>query len=185
MWGQTMAWPASFIADLRTAISAWNSVRGGWAAAWRDTAEFARHHQIAIQTSIGARVVLRTQIRLTGDVQTEIVLDWLNSGPEFHKTADAHFRSVAAAIHGWSAVAALIRIASHVLVAAGSLIALLSAWRNLPALGWSALLSVVLSQGWVLAGITTAALGFGIRKGLSFWLRRRFRRGLAGVSGSG
>ena len=179
-----MAWPASLIADVRTAINVWNSARGGWRAAWRDALKFVRQRHIAVETRVGVQVVLRTQIRLTGDVQTDIVRSWLDTaatGPEFLDTVNSHFQSVAAAVRGWAVLGAHIRLVSDALVVAGSLTAFVSAWRKLPALEWHAFFALVLSQAWLLAGVITALVGLGIRKGVAFWLRRLFRRSLAGI----
>jgi hypothetical protein len=179
-----LTWPRSLIADVRTAISAWNSVRGGWRAAWRDAVELVRQRQITVKTWVGAEVVLRTQIRLTGDTQTDIVRTWLNAaaaGPEFRDTANFHFQSVAAAVHGWAVLGAHVRLTSHTLVAAGTLTTLVSAWGNLPTLNWQSVFGLLLSQPWLLAGVTTALVGVGIRKGVAFWLRRHFGRGLSEI----
>jgi hypothetical protein len=179
-----MAWPASLIADVRAASSAWNSGRGGWRATWRGALKFVRQHHITVETRVGTQVVLRTRIRLTGDVQTDIVRTWLNTaatGPELRDTANSHFRSVAAAVHGWAVLGAHIRLVSDAFIAAGSLTAFVSAWRNLPAFEWHAFLALVLSQAWLLAGVITAIVGLGIRKGAAFWLRRLFRRSLAEI----
>src|ERR1051325_6456897 len=180
-----MAWPASLIADFRTALIGWSSARGGWRAAWRDGLELLRQREITVDTRVGSQVVLRTRVRLTGDAQTDIVRSWLNTaatGTGIRDTANFHFGSVAAAVRGWAVLAAQIRLISDVLVVVGSFTALTSGWRNLQTFELDALLGLLLSQGW-LVGAVTALVGLGIRFAVRFLLRLYFRRSLAAVQG--
>jgi hypothetical protein len=179
------AWPASLIADLDALAAAWRSGRGGWRAAWRDASQFLAHRRALVDTQAetrdGRRVVLRTRVRLNGDIQTDILRCWLNEAPRqsIEELAKTHFQSVAVAARGWSAVLAGIRLGSLFTVAAGAIPGSTSAIRLAPQAEWGSLIPAVLTNWWVLSSIATAAVCFLVRRALRLWLRRTFRAGLS------
>jgi hypothetical protein len=179
------AWLTSLIADLRVLAAAWSSVRGGWRAAWRDAAQFLAHRRLQVDTQAetrdGTRVVLRTRVRLNGDVQTDILRCWLTDAPRqsVDELAKTHFQSVADATLGWSAVGAGIRLGSLLIVAVGAIPGSVSAIQPALQAEWGSLIPAVFTNWRVLAGITVAALGFLLRWVLRLWLRWKFRGGLS------
>jgi hypothetical protein len=68
--------------------------------------QFIEHRRLQVdteaQTSNGSCVVLRTRVRLTGDVQTDILRCWLDGTPRqsVEELANRHFRAVADATGG-------------------------------------------------------------------------------------
>jgi hypothetical protein len=118
---------ASLIADLRILTSAWNSVRGGWRAAWRDAVELLERRRVLIDTQAetrdGTRVVLRTRVRLSGDVQTDIRRCWMANTPRpsVEELARKHFQSVSDATRGWPASLAMIRMGTRLIVGLGAI----------------------------------------------------------------
>jgi hypothetical protein len=175
------AWFASVTADVSTLAAAWNSLRGGWPAAWRDAEQLLSQRRTVIdteaQTRGGLRVVLRTRVRLNGDVQTDILRCWLDGTP--HRSAEAllntHFQSVGDATKGWSAVSAGIRLASLLTVASGMIpggaFAIRLAFRE----EWQTLVSALLTNWCVLSSLGIVAIGFLLRGILRLWLQRKFR----------
>src|SRR5262245_37851686 len=101
-------------ADFNALLTAWNSA-GGWQAAWRDTVQLLAHRRVLVdthaQTPDGSQVVLRTRVRLDGDVQTDVLRCWLVNTPRatIEVLAKAHFDSVADVTRGWSAAHAMMR----------------------------------------------------------------------------
>jgi hypothetical protein len=178
-------WPASLIADFSALAAAWSSVRGGWPAAWHDSAQFLAHRRILVdtqaQTRHGMRVVLRTRVRLNGDVQTDILRCWLDGTPRplVEALANAHFQSVADAVRGWSAARAMIRVGSQLFVGLGAIVGIPPAIRPALEAGWESLVPALLANRWVLFGIASAAAGPLLRWALRLWLRWKFRGGLS------
>jgi hypothetical protein len=179
------AWPASLVSDFKALAAAWNSIRGGWRGAWRDTVQLLARRRILVdthaQTRNGMRVVLRTRVRLTGDVQTDILRCWLydTPGPSIEALSKTHFQFVADAARGWSAVSAIVRLGSQVIVASGAIVGIPSAVRSSRQAGWESLVPALLTNWWVVSGIAAAALGFLVRRVVRVWLRKKFRGGLS------
>jgi hypothetical protein len=178
-------WPASLIADFNALAAASSSVRGGWQGAWRNTMQFLAHRQVLVdtqgQTWNGIRVVLRTRVRLTGDVQTDILRCWIDGSPRplVEALAKAHFQSVADAVHGWSAARAMIRLGSQLIVALGVFAGIPSTVRTAFEAGSESLVPAVLANWGVLFGVASAAVGLMLRWVLRLWLRWKFRGGLS------
>ncbi len=178
------ALPLALIADLRVLVAAWTSVRGGWRAAWRDAEQVLARRRILVETPTrmqGGPVVLRTRVRLSGDVQTDVCKPWLTATPRpaVEALTAAHFKAVADAMRGWAAVGALVRIVRHLLVVLGSVYGVISAVQTTAAAGWRTIVPSLLTDWRVLLGITVSALGFAAPRMLRLWLRWRFRNGLA------
>jgi hypothetical protein len=179
------AWPASLIADISALAATWSSARGGWRAAWRDAAQFLAHRRLLVdtraQTREGGQVVLRTRVRLNGDVQTDVLRCWLNDAPRqsIEELAKTHFQSIAVAARGWSTVLAGIRLGSLFTVAVGAIPGSASAIRLALQAEWESLIPAVLTDWWVLSSIAIAAVGFLLRRALLLWLRWKFRAGLS------
>jgi hypothetical protein len=178
-------WAASVVADVNALATAWGSVRGGWRSAWRDASQFLSHRRALIDTEAptqeGVRVVLRTRMRLTGDVQTDILRSWLNgTSPAFvDELVRSHFSSVAAAVQGWSVVPAGIRLGSLCTVALGIIPGSAYSIRLALRAEWQMLISALLLNWWVLSGIAIAVFGFLLRRILRLWLQWKFRGGLS------
>ncbi len=180
MWG----WPASVASDMTALRKAASSARGGLPAAWRDLRQLVADRRVTIdteaQTETGEQIVLRTQIRLSGDVQTDILRDWLRTAP-MEATNDilaAHFRSVSAAVEGWAAVGAGARLGSLLGVALGMIPVAVFITHHALQGGWHALIRLSLTNWWALSGIAIAALGLLLRRTLRLWIQWKFRRGL-------
>lgn len=181
------AWLATVKTDLIALVAAWISLRGGWRTAWRDAVQLLSHRRIVVdtraETEDGPQVVLRTRVRLTGDVQTDVLRCWLDGAPRPAAEAllTTHFRSVGDAARGWGAVAAGIRLASLAISAAGLVPA--SAFTIQLALQaqWNTLFSALLTDWRVLSGIVVVGIGWLLRQLLRWLLRRKFRAGLSGA----
>jgi len=177
--------PLALIADVRILVAAWQSAHGRWRAVWRDVQQLLARRRILVETRAptqgGLAVVLRTRVRLTGDVQTDVSRPWLTATPRpsVEASTTVHFKAVADAMRGWAAVAALVRIVTDLLVVLGSVAGLVSAVQTAFAAGWRTIVPALLTDWQVLLAIIVAALGFGVRWLLRLWLRRRFRDGLA------
>ena len=178
-------WVASVIADVNALAAAWGSVRGGWRAAWRDASQFLSYRRVLVDTEAptreGVRVVLRTRVRLTGDVQTDILRSWLNGTPPalVDELVRRHFSSVAAAVQGWFVVPAGIRLGSLCTVALGIIPGSAYSIRLALRAEWQMLISALLLNWWVLSGIAVAVFGFLLRRILRLWLQWKFRAGLS------
>jgi hypothetical protein len=169
------------MAALRAAAS---SARGGLPAAWRDAMQLLSDRRVLIETTAptpdGNPIVLRTQLRLNGDVQTDILREWLDGAltEATNKLLDAHFRSVNEAVKGWAAVGAGVRLGSLLTITLGvvpvsmSIIphALQSEWQMLPRL--------LLANWWTVSGVAIAAVGLLLRRLLRVWVQWKFHRGL-------
>jgi hypothetical protein len=179
------------IADLRALRDSWGSVRGGWRGARQDAEQLLAHRRLLVDTSamtqIGAQVVMRTRLRLSGDVQTEILRAWLVAAPAeaVEETVREHFRSVAVAAGGWGAALGLQRIVTRMTIVVGSLGSAASTlWASLHSAPheW---LNIVLTHWWLLSGFALALLGGLARWALRLRLRAIFRRGLSAPSTAG
>jgi hypothetical protein len=133
---------ARIVDDINALRAAWNSVRGGWRAAWRDAMQLIAERRVVVETSAqldaGAVVVLRTRIRLTADAETEVFRSWLEKSPasSIEELAKAHFVSVAAAVQGWSATLAMIRVGTMSITALGTFAAVVSMLGSVRQAGW-------------------------------------------------
>ena len=72
------AWPlASLRRDWRRITASIGTLRGGWRATWRHAREFAASRRIVVHSLSpsdgGPQLVLRTRVRLNGDVQTDVL----------------------------------------------------------------------------------------------------------------
>ena len=178
-------WLASVQTDVSAVAAAWRSARGGWRAAWRDAAQLLSHRRVVIdteaQTRDGLRVVLRTRVRLNGDVQTDILRSWLDgASPQFiDELIIGHFQSVASAVQGWSMVPAGIRLGSLGTVALGLIPGSANTIRLARQAEWQMLISAVLTNWWVLSSIAVAVFGLLLRRILRLWLQWKFRGGLS------
>ncbi len=132
------------------------------------------------QTPTGKQIVLRTQVRLTGDVQTDILRGWLSgtSVEAAGKVLDAHFQSVNDAVKGWSAVGAGVRLGSMLSFALGIITAGMFIIQRVLHGEWQTLIRLLLTNWWALSGIVIAALGLLLRRALRLWVQWKFRRGL-------
>jgi len=176
---------ASAVADLDALRRSWSSVRGGWRAAWRDSVQFLENRRVQVdteaQTRDGACVVLRTRVRLNGDVQTDILRCWLDGTPNrsVEELAKQHFRAVADAAGGWPAVRATFRLATRLAVAVGAVAGIPSAVRTALEAGWESLPPSLIANWWVLFGIVSASVGLLLPWAVRLWLRWKFRTGLS------
>ncbi len=180
MW----AWPASVAADMAALGAAASSARGGWPAAWRDLTQLLSDRRVTVyteaQTQTGKQIVLRTQLRLTGDVQTDILRDWLSGSPmeATDKVLDAHFQSVNDAVKGWAAVGAGVRLGSLLTLALGMIPVAAFVYQRVLQGEWQTLPRLLLTNWWALSGVAIAALGLLLRRILRLWVQWKFRRGL-------
>jgi len=179
------AWPlASLRQDWRRIIASIGTLRGGWQAAWHHAREFAASRRIVVHSLSpsdgGPQLVLRTRVRLNGDVQTDVLASWLRSTPDATVQAltAAHFREVAAATASWPASTALARLGSKLLVVVAVAMWVVPAIHH-GASGWRMLAASLLADWRVWFGLVTATVGVALRVVLRFWLRHQFRRGLA------
>ena len=179
-----MALAASPIADVKALLAAWRSLRGGLTGAWRDTMQLLLHRRVLVDTHAetrrGSQVVLRTRVRLDGDVQTDVLRCWLaeTAAPAVEALAKTHFQSVSDATRGLPAARIMARLAAQLLIVVGVIAGILSNLHTLLAEGWRALLPALLAHWWILSGFALAAFGFLLRPVLRFWLRRKFQSGL-------
>ena len=178
-----MRWLGSVRRDCRSIAAAFAANRDGRLGFWRHARELAHARRIMIHSlsspARGSQLVLRTRVRLNGDVQTDILASWANAVPqaEAQDLIAAHFRGVAAATLGWPAVTAMARLGSKLLLVAG-----IAAWalslRHAWLAGGRALLDALLSDGAFWFGVITLGIGTLLRTALRLWFRRRFRHGL-------
>jgi hypothetical protein len=173
------------IADLRALRDSWGSVRGGWRGAGRDAAQLLFHRRLLVDTTVmtqsGTQIVIRTQLRLSGDAQTDVLRAWLDttSVEKVQETAQAHFRSVATAAGGWAAALGLQRIVTRLTILGGSLGSALPTTLTLLHTAPEQWLHVVLTHWGLLSGFAFALLGVLARWILRLRLRAIFRRGLS------
>jgi hypothetical protein len=176
------AWIATIAVDVATVRASWRAVGGGWRAARRDARELIAHRRIDVATAAmtrdGTQVVLRTRLRLIGDTQTDILRSWLERAPgkEAEAAIDAHFRSVAAAISGWSIARAMERIVVRFAGILGGGVSMVTATLKILFAPAPLLVHAVLTS-WVLwGGFGFALLGSVIRWFVRWRLRALFRR---------
>ncbi len=179
------AWFATDIADFRALRASWATVRGGWGAARQDAAEMVEHRRILVETPATRRdgtiePVLRTRLRLDGDMQTDVSGGWLAENPPdaIAATTQAHFASVNAAMGGFAAAIGMERLFARLTMAAGSLGSVVATARKLPWHEPSAWAHVLLAQWWLLSGLGFALLAVLVRVVLRWRLRAKFRGGL-------
>ena len=177
-------WPASVAADMAALGAAASSARGGFRAAWRDLMQLLEQRRVIIETTAptpnGNPIVLRTQVRLNGDVQTDIVRDWLlgASTETTNKVVQAHFLSVNEAVNGWAAVGAGARLGSLLTTALGIIPVAMFITERAMHDEWQSLPRLLLANWWTILGIATAAGGLLLRRMLRLWVQWKFRRGL-------
>ena len=171
------------IADVKILLAAWRSAPGGWRRAWRDAAAIVTRRQVLVETTDGPAIVLRTRLRLDGDVQTDILRRWLDATPReaVEGLATRHFQSVGDAMRGWPAVRAMVRLGTQLLVTLGAVAGLGSAIETWFRVGWSSLLAALLADWWTMSGIAVAVLASVLRPVVRWWLRRKLRNGLFGT----
>jgi hypothetical protein len=172
------------IADVEILLAAWRSAPGGWRRAWRDAAAIVTRRQVLVETTDGPAIVLRTRLRLDGDVQTEILRRWLEATPRdaVESLTRRHFQSVRDAMRGWPAVRAMVRLGTQLLVTLGAVAGLGSAIETWLQVGWGSLLSALLADWWTLSSIAVMVLAPVLRWAVRVWLRRKLRNGLFGVA---
>ena len=176
--------PASVTADMAAFAIAASSARGGLPAAWRDLRQLLSDRCVTVdteaQTPTGKQIVLRTQVRLTGDVQTDILRGWLSGTPveAANKVLDAHFQSVNEAVRGWSAIGAAVRLGSLLTFALGMIPVASSIIQRVLHGEWQTLIRLLLTNWWALSGIVIAALSLLLRWALRLWIQWKFHRGL-------
>lgn len=169
------------MAALRAAAS---SARGGLPAAWRDAMQLLSDRRVLIETTAptpnGNPIVLRTRVRLSGDVQTDILRDWLDGAPSetTNKVLDAHFRSVNEAVKGWAAVGAGVRLGSLLTIALGMIPVAMFITERAMHDQWQSLPRLLLANWWTVVGVAIAAVGLLLRRLLRLWVQWKFRRGL-------
>src|SRR5262249_11838566 len=136
------------IADAKILLAAWRSAPGGWRRAWHDAAAILTRREVLVETKDGPVVVLRTRLRLHGDVQTDVLRRWLDGTPRVavEGLARRHFESVGDAMRGWPAVRAMVRLGTQLLVALGAVAGLGSAIQTWLQVGWRSLLSALLAD---------------------------------------
>ena len=179
------AWPlASLRRDWRRITASIGTLRGGWRATWRHAREFAASRRIVVHSLSpsdgGPQLVLRTRVRLNGDVQTDILASWLLSTPQTAVQAltAAHFREVAAATASWPALAALANLSSKLFVVVSITMWTISGIQH--GIGeWRVLAASLVTDWRVWFGLVTVTCSLVLRMALRFWFRRHFRRGLA------
>jgi hypothetical protein len=175
-------------ADLRALRSSWGSVRGGWRGARRDAAQLLAHRQLCVDTTAimqaGEKVVMRTRLRLSGDVQTDILRAWLNaaSAEAVEETTREHFKSVAMAAGGWGATLGMHRVVTRMTILAGSLWSAGSTVWTILHSSTSQWLHLALAHWWLMSGFAFALLGLLVQWILRLRLRAIFRRGLTDPS---
>lgn len=171
------------IADVETLLAAWRSAPGGWRRAWRDAVSMMTRRQVLVETKDGATIVLRTRLRLDGDVQTDVLRHWLDGTPRdaVDDVTGRHFQSVSDAMKGWPAVRAMVRLGTQLLVTLGAVAGLGSAIETWLRVGWDELLSALLADWWTLSSIAVAVLAPVLRWVVRWWLRRKLQNGLFGV----
>jgi hypothetical protein len=173
------------IADLRALRDSWGSVRGGWRGARQDAAQLLLHRRLLVDTTVmtqnGTQTVMRTQLRLSGDAQTDVLRAWLSttSVEKVEETAQAHFRSLAMAAGGWAAALGLQRVFTRLAILAGSLVAALPTTWTLLHTAPEQWLHAALSHWGLLSGFPLVLLGVLVRWILRLRLRAIFRRGLS------
>lgn len=181
-----LAWFVSLraaIADLRTA---WQTKDGGWRAIWRNVTQLLTERRLIVETAAvlpaGPRTVLRTQVRLTGDVQTDILRGWWQGTECRSREAviETHFRDLSAALRAWPAMTGLLRLVVVLLVLPGGGTGLTSAFRTAVRGEWASLPAALVSDRIVVFGAALAAGGILLRWLVRLFLRRRFARGLMG-----
>jgi hypothetical protein len=184
-------WPAASIADIAALRASWGSVRGGWRAARQDAKQLLAHRRVLVDTQAmtpnGMQVVLRSRLRLSGDVETDILRAWLDATtPEtVAASASEHFQAVAAAMGGWAAALGMERLATRLTIAIGSIAGAAATIRTVLASEPALLLHAVLTDWRLLAGFAFASLGVLIRWTLRWRLRSIFRGGLRATTSQG
>jgi hypothetical protein len=172
------------IADVEILLAAWRSAPGGWRRAWRDAVAMMSHREVLVETNDGPTIVLRTRLRLHGDVQTDILRGWLDAAPRdaVDGLTRRHFQSVGDAMRGWPAVRAMVRLGTQLLVTLGAAAGLGSAIETWLRVGWSSLLAALLADWWTVSGIALMVLAPVLRWIVRWWLRRKLRNGLFGTA---
>lgn len=175
---------ASVKEDCRRIAASFISIRGSRQATWRHARELAASRRILVQSlspsDAGPQLVLRTRVRLNGDVQTDILASWLLSTPQAAVQAltAAHFREVAAATASWPALAALANLSSKLFVVVSITMWTISGIQH--GIGeWRVLAASLVTDWRVWFGLVTVTCSLVLRMALRFWFRRHFRRGLA------
>ena len=171
------------LADVEILLAAWRSAPGGWRRAWRDAVTIMTRRQVLVETTDGPAIVLRTRLRLDGDVETEILRRWLEATPRdaVESLTRRHFQAVRDAMRGWPAIRAMVRLGTRLLVTLGAVAGLFSAIETWLQVGWSSLLSALLADWWTLSSIAVMVLAPVLRWAVRVWLRRKLQYGLFGV----
>jgi RNase P/RNase MRP subunit POP5 len=176
------AWIAAIAADVAAVHAGLQTVRGGWRAARCDARELIAHRRILVDTPAmtrnGMQVVLRTRLRLFGDTQTDILRSWLEMAPrtEAQAAIAAHFRSVAAAMGGWSVARAMERVLVRLTGMVGGAVSVAVIIQKILVTPAPLLLHTVLSSWALWGGTAFALLGTMVRWFVRWRLRAVFRR---------
>lgn len=172
--------------DVKALRESWGTARGGWRVARQDAKALIAHRRVLVDTSgatpEGVKPVLRTQLRLDGQIQTDILRGWLNATPPpaIEAARVAHFASVDAAMGGFAAAVAIERLAIRLAVLIGIVTALAGTACNLAHAGPGRWLNAILMHWSLWSGAAVTLVGVLLRLALRWWLRRRFRQGLTG-----
>jgi hypothetical protein len=183
MNGFVAGWIASAWKDLRT-LRATLGAAGGTAAAWRNAGALLQQRRVLVVTSapLGSEtpVVLRTQILLSGDAQTDVLRAWLPAlaSTTAQDVVRTHFTAVAAAIGGWAAALALVRTVIRLLIAAGVVLGSADSLERALTVSFHTLGWVLLSDRRLLVALALPLLAVLARWVLRLYLRERFRAGL-------
>ncbi|HEU0216896.1 MAG TPA: hypothetical protein VFQ90_09550 [Stellaceae bacterium] len=168
-------------ADVRAVAAAW-SARGSDAPnAATNLSTLLIRRQLVIDTSgpVGDRtdIVLRTRLRLSGDSETDILRDWLQTTPsaDVETLCTAHFRSVAATTSLTPVIGAVIRLATDLAILMGTVGGIVAIVRDLLREGWRALGPALLANWGLAAGVILAMTGMALRILLRTWLRQKLR----------
>lgn len=168
-------------ADARAVAAAWSARDSNAPNAAKNLSALLIQRRLVIDTSgpVGDHtdVVLRTRLRLSGDSETDILRDWLQTTPsaDVETLCTAHFRSVGAATSLSPVIGAAIRLATDFAVMVGTAGGIVAIARDLLSEGWRALGPALLANWGLRAGIILGIMGVVLRILLRTWLRQKLR----------
>lgn len=168
-------------ADARAVAAAWSARGDNAPNAASNLSSLLIQRRLVIDTNgpVGDRteIVLRTRLRLSGDSETDIRRDWLQTTPraDVENLCGAHFRAVTAATSLSPVIGAVIRLATDLAIVTGTVGGIAAVVRELLREGWRALGPALLANWGLAAGVILSVTGVALRILLRTWLRRKLR----------
>jgi hypothetical protein len=168
-------------ADARAVAAAWSARGSNAPNATKNLSTLLIQRRLVIDTSgpVGGRteIVLRTRLRLSGDSETDILRDWLQTTPstDVETLSAAHFRSVAATTSLSPVIGAAVRLITDLAIMMGTVGGIVAMVRELLREGWRVLGPALLANWGLAAGVILTTTGVALRILLRTWLRQKLR----------